>query len=100
MANLPAEAPPEALRRYCDPNERGFETTNDVATVTGIVGQDRAIDAIAFGLEISTYGYNLYVSGVPGTGRTTTVISEIQELALTQPAPDDWCYVYNFSDPF
>ena len=94
------EVPPEALRRVCDPAELIFETTEEIAPVVGTVGQDRALSSLEFGLGVSTNGYNLYVAGVPGTGRTGTVHSLVERAAKTQATPGDWCYVYNFRDPY
>lgn len=100
MADHPLRIPPEALRRFCNPDDLGFETTEDIAPVIGTVGQDRAVAALDFGLEINTPGYNLFVTGVPGSGRSTTVLSLVNRLAKDQPTPQDWCYIYNFEDPF
>ena len=94
------EVPPEALRRVCDPAELLFETTEEIAPVVGTVGQDRALSSLEFGLGVSTHGYNLYVAGVPGTGRTGTVHSLVERAAKTQVTPGDWCYVYNFREPY
>ncbi|MBI2885859.1 MAG: AAA family ATPase [Chloroflexi bacterium] len=96
----PLEVPPDALRLTCDPAALSFETTEEVAPVIGTVGQDRALDALDFGLEIGTTGYNLFVAGIPGSGRATTVLSRIEQLAKTLPTPGDWCYVHNFRDAY
>jgi len=65
-----------------------------------IIGQDRAIKALQFGLGIKAEGYNIFVSGKQGTGKLTAVKNFIQAQAKTEPIPDDWCYVNNFSDPY
>jgi lon-related putative ATP-dependent protease len=70
---------------------RGLET---------IVGQDRAVKALHFGLGIKDAGFNIYVGGVPGTGRTTAVKRFLEEEASEQPVPDGWCYVNNFQDAY
>jgi lon-related putative ATP-dependent protease len=93
------ELKPEELRAVCPPESLGFATTAEVADVTRIVGQERAVAAIDFGLEMSTLGYNLYVAGPAGTGRTYAVLSRATEVAAKRPSPDDWCYIYNFDDP-
>ncbi len=93
-----AELAPEALRRRLDPATLPFETTADVAPVRGTIGQPRAIDAIGFGLEMRSYGYNIFVSGQPGSGRETSVIDLVGEFAPRLPAPDDWVYVHSFDD--
>lgn len=100
MPNHPLELAPEALRRICDPDSLGFESTASVPATIGTVGQDRALDSLAFGLEIEARGYNLFVSGATGSGRSTTVMAKVQETALRLPHADDWCYVYNFTDSY
>jgi len=65
-----------------------------------VIGQARAVRALTFGLGIKASGFNIYVAGVPGTGRTTASHTFLQEVASTQPVPDDWCYVHNFRDPY
>ncbi len=73
--------PSDTLRWVCDPTELGFETTSDLPTEATIVGQARGIRAIQFGLEIDQPGYNVFVSGPPGTGRSTYAHGEVQRLA-------------------
>ena len=96
----PLELRPEELRRPQDPREFPFETTEEVAPLIGTTGQDRAVNAIEFGLQIKTHGYNLFAAGAPGTGKDTTVKSYLDRYAALEPVPDDWCYIYNFSDPY
>lgn len=93
-----AELAPEALRRRLDPAALPFQTTADVEPGHGTIGQPRAIDAIGFGLELRSYGYNLFVAGQPGSGRETSVIDLIGAFAPQQPTPDDWVYVHSFDD--
>lgn len=100
MAMHPWELPPDKLRRKCDPGIFEFETTQELVPLKGTIGQDRAVASIDFGLQIKTFGYNIYVSGATGTGKNTTVKDYVREMARNQPAPDDWCYVYNFVDPY
>lgn len=90
---------PEQLRRVYDPASLPFETTAEVAPLNETIGQPRAVSAITFGLEIENPGYNLYLSGAPGSGRESTVLDELRHFAPTRPVPSDWVYVYNFSDP-
>jgi hypothetical protein len=89
---------PEQLRRQLDPSELSFETTADVPPLVGTIGQPRAIDAIAFGMEIPTKGYNIYVAGASGSGRETTVMDFLTEFTKAAPRPSDWIYVHNFAD--
>jgi len=86
---------PEHLRRRVDPTQLPW-TTADVAPLEGTIGQPRAVDALAFGLEISSPGYNLFVAGPTGSGRERTVHDLLRQFAPTRPAPSDWVYVYNF----
>ncbi|MCO5176524.1 MAG: AAA family ATPase [Thermomicrobiales bacterium] len=95
---MTGELPPDALRRRVDPASLPFETTADVPPGRGTIGQPRAIDAITFGLEIRATGYNIYVSGQPGSGRETSIIDMLAEFAPRMPTPDDWAYVHNFED--
>ncbi len=93
------KVPPENLTIYCDPESLGFETTEEIALLEGTVGQDRAVSALEFGLSIDAAGYNIYMVGFPGTGRTTTLGNFLKQVAAKRPVPDDWCYVHNFRDP-
>ncbi|RKY31082.1 MAG: ATP-dependent protease [Candidatus Omnitrophota bacterium] len=76
-----------------------FKTTEEVPPLEEIIGQERAARALEFGLKIKNEGYNIFVSGLSGTGRTTSVEAAVKKIAETQPTPDDWCYVFNFHDP-
>ncbi|MBR9897218.1 MAG: AAA family ATPase [Gammaproteobacteria bacterium] len=71
---------------------------DDEALNTTFIGQERAREALTFGLGISTRGYNLYVMGEPATGRFTLVKDYIERQVAQLPAPDDWCYINNFDD--
>ena len=88
----------EDLPKCCEAEEFDFETTNDLEPLTQIIGQDRALEAIHFGLGMKSNGYNLYVLGPPGVGKFTAVNQYIQGLAHRGPVPNDWCYVNNFKD--
>jgi len=89
---------PEQLRRRVDPAQLPL-TTADVPPLEGTIGQPRAVDAMAFGLEISSPGYNLFVAGPAGSGRESTIQDFLRRFAPTRPAPSDWVYVYNFAQP-
>lgn len=93
------ELPPEKLRYSCDPNQFDFETTECLSPLKEVVGQDRAVKAIDFGVNIKSYGYNIFVLGPGGAGRTSTIKEAIDRQALKLPTPADWCYVYNFENP-
>jgi predicted ATP-dependent protease len=98
--NTPVELPVEALRRRCDPKQFTFETTTEVAPLEEVIGQKRAVEAIQFGLQMKCQGYNIFVSGLESTGKTTTVRDIVTEHARSLPAPSAWCMVNNFEDPF
>lgn len=93
------EVPIERLYHHCDPALIAIPTSQSSNTLETIIGQSRAVKAMQFGLGITSKGFNLYVSGLPGTGRTTAIKRFIEEIAAQQAVPPDWCYVNNFSDP-
>lgn len=92
--------PPEKLKKVCSYGEElSFCTSSlDVPPLGGVIGQDRAVRSMQFGLSMDAPGYNIFVSGQPGTGKTTYVQTVVSETAAGLPKPEDWCYVYNFSD--
>ena len=92
------ELRPEQLRRRVDPSKLGFESTADVEPLVGTVGQPRALDALEYGLAVETQGFNLFVSGAAGSGRLTTVLDTLRELAPRKPKPPDWVYVHDFAN--
>jgi len=96
---MPNELPPEQLRRSCDPQQFSFETTAELPLIPDIIGQPRATRAIEFGLDMEGPGYNIFVLGPGGTGRTTTIQRFLAQRAAQEPTPDDWVYVHNFSQP-
>lgn len=93
------EVPPEKLRWTCDPDSLGFESTGECKQITGIIGQERALTAIRMGLEIESPGYNIYASGLTGTGKTSTIKTLLSQLDVKKKTPDDICYVHNFREP-
>lgn len=90
---------PAQLRRVLDPASLGFKTTEEVDPLTETVGQPRALDALDLGLAVRAPGYNIYVAGPAGSGRTTTTRDYVEARAESMDAPRDWVYVHNFSDP-
>ncbi len=99
MENKVRELTPDELNFVCDPTQFEFETTDELPELQQIIGQDRAVRAIDFGVEIPSYGFNIYAMGSAGTGKTTTVQTFLERRADQVPVPDDWCYVNNFVDP-
>ena len=71
-------------------------SSDDVAACEGIIGQQRAIEAIKVGLAVRSRGYNIFVTGLPGTGRTTTISHLLKQLEHADPRLKDICYVHNF----
>jgi lon-related putative ATP-dependent protease len=96
---LVTELPPEALRKLCDPVHLSFNTTDDLPDLQAVIGQPRAFRALELGSEVSGPGYNTFVLGQPGSGRTTLTYEYLQRKAANEPVPDDWCYVNNFDNP-
>ena len=90
--------PVDKLRWNCDPNLLGFETTTDLPDFNDAIGQKRALRSIEFGLGVEGSGFNLYVSGETGTGRTSTIASILCKRAKGEPQPHDWVYVNNFKN--
>jgi lon-related putative ATP-dependent protease len=95
----PAPLPAERLFTPCDTTHFQFTTTADLDELTEVIGQERALAAVRFGIGIHREGYNLYVLGPPGTGKTTAVRQYLRQQVIDAPRPDDWCYVNNFDDP-
>lgn len=87
------------VRAICDPSELDFDTTAQLLPLDEIIGQPRASEALRFGVDIDKFGYNIFALGPPGTGKMSFVKSMLEEVAKSKPTPDDWCYVYNFSEP-
>ena len=90
---------PGKLRKVTDPKSWKFKTTDELKPATSLIGQERAVESISFGLEVPSRGYNIFVTGYPGSGRTSYALERLRERAKNTPAPDDWVYVYNFDEP-
>src|SRR3989304_8250164 len=88
----------EQLRWRCDPESLKLDSTDDVEACEGIIGEDRAIRAWRLGLDIKSMGYNIFVTGLVGTGRTTTIKHLLEKLEKGEKTPDDKCYVNNFKN--
>jgi ATP-dependent Lon protease len=92
------EVPVEKLRWRCDLNALPFETTESVEPCEEIIGQERALEAIRVGLDINSLGYNIFVTGLAGTGRFTTIKCVLEELDVKGKIPNDICFVNNFKN--
>ncbi|MCE5259277.1 MAG: AAA family ATPase [Chloroflexi bacterium] len=99
MGKYKLELAPEQLRVVTDSTQFAFTSTAELTPLDKIIGQDRAVRAIDFGVDIDAPGYNIYAVGPAGSGRTTTVKQFLNQRASQRPAPADWCYVNNFADP-
>ena len=88
------------VRRVCDPDSLGFESTEKLQPVQTIIGQSRALQAIQFGLGIQNSGFNIYAAGLPGTGKMTAIVAFLERVAREKAIPPDWCYVHNFQDSY
>jgi predicted ATP-dependent protease len=90
---------PEQLRRACAPASFKFRTTAEVEPLRQAIGQDLAMRAVQFGLDVEHVGYNIFALGLPGSGRSTMIRQLLETRAASQATPSDWCYVYNFDAP-
>ncbi|MBK7259992.1 MAG: AAA family ATPase [Ignavibacteriae bacterium] len=95
----PLELPASSLRWRCTTAAIGVEKVDDVTPLHDIIGQDRALQALALGLDIKHNGYNVFVTGFSGTGRTTTIRRLLKEIEQRPAELTDKCYVHNFRDP-
>src|SRR5574341_1042370 len=86
----------EKLRWRCTAESLGFETTDDIAAGENFIGQERALKALGLGLQLKAPGYNIYVAGPNGVGKTTIVKSLLSRLKDQGPVPPDLICVYNF----
>ena len=93
------ELPPAKLRWRCPTNLFDFKTTDDIKPCQDIIGQDRALCAIKMGLKLEHRGYNIFITGLVGTGRTTTIKHLLERLEKKGTIPPDICYMNNFKNP-
>lgn len=93
------ELKPEELRWICDPDIFEFESTEDIDPIEGIMGQERALKAIRLGVDLRSPGYNIYIAGLSGSGKATTVKQMLEKISSDCPPLYDYAYVNNFKDP-
>jgi len=99
MSKAFAELSAKDLRATIDLDSLPFEDTSSLeAMEERVVGQERAIDAIKFGMGMKESGYNIFIAGPPKTGLTYIAKTYLEEQAREEPTPPDWCYVYNFKE--
>lgn len=98
MTDFVAPLAPERLRRTCQIDDLAFETTAELEPLTddGAIGQQRAIDALRFGMGMPGEGYNIFAHGPEGIGKFDLVRGIVEREAARRPVPSDWCYVNNF----
>ena len=95
----PLPLSPDQLTAPIDLESLGFVTTDDLEPFRGILGQDRAVEALQFGVAMHRPGYNVFVMGEPGTGRFSYVMHYLRAEAKRQISPEDCVYVNNFEEP-
>ena len=91
--------PVEKLRWQCDPKSLGVKSSAEIRPSREIIGQERALRALRVGLAMKHFGYNIFVTGLSGTGRTTTIKRMLHEFEAKRAELRDHCYVYNFKNP-
>ncbi len=94
------ELTPTDLRCICDPKSFDFKKTSEIEPLDDVIGQARAVQAIDFGLNMESAGYNIFVTGLEGTGKSTIVQDLVKAFAHTRKTPSDWVMVNNFEDEF
>ena len=87
------------LKMTCDPKQLKFKTTEELEPINTGIGQDKGIKSLEFGLQIDVKGYNLYLEGPSGVGKTMYTKTYLDKISTKQKQPLDWCYVYNFDVP-
>mgnify|MGYP002586567330 FL=1 len=87
------------LKLTCDQSLFNFENTSEVENITTGIGQERGIKALEFGLQVNVKGYNIYLEGPSGVGKTMYTKNYLNKISKKQKTPCDWCYIYNFDNP-
>ncbi|MGO9482091.1 MAG: AAA family ATPase [Candidatus Kryptoniota bacterium] len=93
------ELSPDQLTWRCPESEFKFNSTEELEPIDTIIGQERAVKALQFGVDIKSPGYNIFVSGLAGTGKLTTIKRLLEEISVGCTPSPDRCYVYNFREP-
>ena len=87
------------LKMICNQNMFKFETTDELDPINDGIGQERGIKALEFGINVNVKGYNLYLEGPSGVGKTMYTKNYLDSIAPKKKVPNDWCYIYNFQNP-
>ena len=90
---------PSQLYKPCNIEQLTFDSTEELEDIDITVGQERAVEAIKFGIRMHIHGYNIFAMAPAGTGKLTTVKQFVEHEASRQPIPSDWCFVNNFRQP-
>lgn len=90
----------EVLRKEANTEEIDCQSSKEVEPISTIIGQDRAVKALKFGLGIKGQGFNIFITGYDGTGKTSAAKRFINQVAEEKPTPGDWIYVNNFKDSY
>lgn len=87
------------LKRICNPDVFKFEDTSELEGIDSGIGQDRGIKALEFGVNVDVKGYNIYLEGPSGVGKTMYAKNYLDKISKKKKVPSDWCYIYNFENP-
>ncbi len=87
------------LKDYCNPNVFKFKDTSEIDAIDTGIGQERGIKALEFGISVDVKGYNLYLEGPDGVGKTMYTKNYLKRISKKEKTPSDWCYIYNFDNP-
>ena len=87
------------LKYRCNPDIFNFVTTEELERNYDGIGQERGIASLKFGLNVDVNGYNLYLEGPSGVGKTMYTKNYLTKISKMKKVPQDWCYVYNFENP-
>src|SRR5437588_3781135 len=96
---LAVPLPTDLLYRRCAPDHLPFDLCTELADAPGLIGQERATEAVRFAVRMRRKGYNIFALGDRGAGRQQLIEDLLRHQAETEPTPPDWCYVNNFADP-
>lgn len=87
------------LKMVCNTNLFHFDTTEELEPINDGIGQERGIKALEFGINVDVKGYNIYLEGPSGVGKTMYTKNYLDRIAPKKKVPSDWCYIYNFQNP-
>ena len=89
----------QELKVTCNPENFTFTDTSELEGITTGIGQERGIKALEFGINVDIKGYNLYLEGPSGVGKTMYAKNYLDKISKKKKVPNDWCYIYNFANP-